>query len=84
MAMGVAAKAAGLALVANYGVHVGSGYVYSMVCLPQDLWDIARSVVTTASPVCSGLITTMQLTQNNFAVSLAALLASFTAVALKS
>ena len=81
--MVVAAKAAALAVLGNYGAHVGSGYIYSMVCLPQDVWDVARSVVTTASPVCSGLITTMQMTQNNFAVSIAAILASLTAAALK-
>lgn len=64
----VVLKAAGLALAMNYGVHVGASYAYAKVCIPQTIWDIAHSFATTASPVCSFLLTTMQVTQNNFAV----------------
>lgn len=81
MATTAAVKTAGLVLVANYAVHVGSAYVYSRACVPQDMWDLARSFATTASPVCSFLLNTMQVTQNNFTVvvttSLAALVAGF-------
>jgi hypothetical protein len=55
----------------NYGVHVGSSLAYHQVCVPNvvTLYDIAISLVTTASPVCSFLLNTMQITQNNFAVA---------------
>jgi len=79
----VVVKTAVLAVAANYGVHVGSSYVYSAVCVPQTVWDIARSIATTASPVCSLLLSTMQMTQSNFGVvittSLAAVVASLLA-----
>jgi hypothetical protein len=63
----VAVKTAALALALNYGVHVGSGLAYTKLCMPETVWDIARSVVTTASPVCSFLVSTMQMTQMNYA-----------------
>ena len=71
MAAVAALKAAGLALAVNYGVHVGSSLAYHQVCVPNvvSLYDIALSFVTTASPVCSFLLNTMQITQNNFAVA---------------
>jgi hypothetical protein len=72
----LAVKAAALALTVNYGVHVGAATVYASVCVPQTVWDIARSVVATASPVCSFLLGTMQLTQNNFAVVITSTLAA--------
>jgi hypothetical protein len=80
----VAAKTAVTVLALNYGVHVGSSYVYSKVCVPQDMWDIARSFVTTASPVCTLLLNTMQVTQNNFMVVVTTTIASLTAAALKA
>lgn len=80
----VAVKTAMAVLAVNYGVHVGSSYAYSMVCVPQDVWDLARSFVATASPVCSFLLTSMQSTQNNFAVAVTTTLASVAAAALKA
>lgn len=69
-------KTAALLLAGNYGVHVGTAVAYAKVCVPQDVWDIARSFVTTASPVCSFLLNAMQVTQTNFALILATSLAS--------
>ena len=83
MAALVAVKTAALAVAMNYGVHVGSSYAYSKLCVPQTVWDIARSFVTTASPVCSFLLTTMQVTQNNFAVVITTTLATMAAGVLK-
>lgn len=68
MAM-VAVKAAGLALAMNYGVHVGSSIAFDTFCVPHSLWDLAQSVVSTASPVCGFFLSTMQVTQTNFAVA---------------
>ncbi len=80
----VAAKTAATVLALNYGVHVGSSYAYSKLCVPQDVWDIARSFVTTASPVCTFLLNTMQVTQNNFMIVVTTTLASLAASALKA
>lgn len=84
MAAMVAVKTAATVLVMNYGVHVGSSYAYGKFCVPQDLWDVARSFVTTASPICSFLLNTMQVTQNNFAVVITTSLASLLAAGLKA
>lgn len=83
MAALVAVKTAATVLALNYGVHVSSAYAYSKFCVPQDMWDIARSFVTTASPVCSFLLNTMQVTQNNFAVVITTSIASLLAAGLK-
>jgi hypothetical protein len=83
MAALVAVKTAALAIAMNYGVHVGSSYAYSMFCVPQTLWDVARSFATTASPVCSFLLSTMQVTQSNFALVLTTTVASIVAGVVK-
>ena len=81
MAM-VTVKAVGLALVMNYGVHVGSSLTFESLCIPHSLWDLAQSVVSTASPVCGFLLQTMQVTQNNFAVAVTTTVAALVAKAL--
>lgn len=83
MAAIVAVKTAMSVLAVNYGVHVGSSYAYGIFCVPQDVWDLARSFVTTASPVCSFLLNTMQVTQSNFAVVITTSLVSLVAAGLK-
>ena len=79
----VAVKAAALALAMNYGVHVGASYAYAKVCVPQSIWDVAQSFATAASPVCSFLLSTMQVTQNNFAVVITSTLATLAAGVLR-
>jgi hypothetical protein len=83
MAALVAVKTAALALTINYGVHVSSSLAYGYLCVPQTMADIARSFVTTASPVCSFLLSTMQVTQGNFAMIITTTLAAMAAGALK-
>ena len=80
----VALKAAAIAVTLNYGAHIGSSYAFNAFCVPQSLWDIPMSVVTTASPVCSFLLNAMQLTQNNFAVGITTTIAALAASALKA
>lgn len=83
--MAVAAlKMAGFALAMNYGVHIGSSMVFDTFCVPHSVWDVARSIVATSSPVCSFALTTMQVTQNNFAVLVTTTVASTVAGLLKS
>ena len=83
MATLVAVKTVALALAANYGVHVTSSLAYGYLCVPQSVTDIARSFVTTASPICSFLLSTMTVTQGNFATIITTTLAAMAAGALK-
>jgi hypothetical protein len=83
MAAGVAVKTAALAIALNYGVHVGASLTYNQFCVPQSVWDIGHSFIATASPVCSFLLSSMQFTQNNFAVVITSTLASVAAAVLK-
>lgn len=79
----VAFKVAGSTLLLNYGVHLGASIAYTKVCMPHTVLDLATSFVATASPVCSFLLSTMQVTQSNFAVVLTTTLASIAAGALQ-
>jgi hypothetical protein len=81
MAM-LAVKAVGVTLAMNYGVHITSSLTFQSLCIPHSMWDIAQSVVSTASPICGVLLTTMQVTQNNFAVALTTTVATIVARAL--
>lgn len=83
MATLVAIKTAALAVAVNYGVHVGASVAYARFCVPNSVWDVAQSIVTTASPVCSFLLSTMQITQNNFAIVITTTLAGIASGILK-
>jgi hypothetical protein len=78
----VAVKAVGATLAMNYGVHIGSSLAFESVCVPHSIWDLAQSVVSTASPVCGFLLSTMQLTQNTFAVTVTTTVAALVSRAL--
>lgn len=67
----------------NYGTHVGSSYAFNEFCVPKSVWDIPASIVATASPVCSFLLTVMQTTQNNYAVGITTTIAALVASVLK-
>jgi hypothetical protein len=60
-------KTAGGAIALNYGVHVAASQAFHEFCTPKTLWEVAQSLVTTASPVCSFLLSVMQTTQTNYA-----------------
>jgi hypothetical protein len=76
MIIPVAFKAAAVALGMNYGVHVVSAVAYGKLCVPESVWGIATSIVTTASPVCSLLLSAMTMTQNNYALILTTTIAA--------
>ena len=67
MGLFLAVRTAVIAMVLNYSAHVSSSYIHTKICLPQEFWDIPLSLVTTASPACTLLLNTMQITQNNYA-----------------
>jgi hypothetical protein len=54
----------------NYGIHVTAAWGYHTFCIPHSFWELAQSIVTTASPVCSFALSTMQVTQSNYAAML--------------
>ena len=56
-----------LAVGVNYGVHFVSARFYDTFCVPHSIVEIAQTLVTTASPVCSTAIGIVQMTQSNYA-----------------
>lgn len=66
-----AVKTVAIALAVNYGVHMGASFAYAKLCMPESVWGLLQSVVTTASPVCSFVLNTMQVTQSNYAAVIA-------------
>ncbi len=66
-----AVKTVAVALAVNYGVHMGASFAYAKLCMPDSVWGLVQSVVTTASPVCSFVLNTMQVTQSNYAAVIA-------------
>jgi hypothetical protein len=70
-----------LAVGLNYGIHYGAARFYDMYCVPHSFAEIAQTIVSTASPVCSVAIGVVQMTQSNYAsiitVSLAGSLVGF-------
>ena len=79
-----ALKAVAIAVSLNYGAHLGSSMAFNHFCTPHSLWDIPTSFATTASPVCSFLLTMMQTTQNNFAVGITTTIVAIASGVLKS
>lgn len=79
----VVVKTAGLALALNYGVHVGASFAYAKLCMPETIWDLARSMVATASPVCSCLVAMIQATQTNVATLVSSTLLGVAVTALR-
>lgn len=63
----VVAETVVLSLGLNYGVHYASARLYDMFCVPHTFREVFQSLVTTASPVCSFLVNTIQVTQHNYA-----------------
>ena len=51
----------------NYAVHFASARFYDAFCVPHTFAEIAQTLVTTASPVCSTAINVVQMTQSNYA-----------------
>lgn len=60
----------GVALGLNYGVHMLASHGYHHFCVAQSIWEIPYSIVATASPMCSFLVSAIQITQTNVATIL--------------
>lgn len=82
--MALVLKTTALSVLLNYSTHVITSHGYHMFCVPASVWDIVRSLVTTVSPTCSFLLSTMQMTQSNYAALVTTGVASAMAGLLKS
>lgn len=80
----MALAAAGISIGLNYGTHLAASYAHTSFCLPHSVADVLQSFVTTASPVCSLLLNTMQVTQTNFATILTTTIVSTVATSLRA
>jgi predicted RND superfamily exporter protein len=56
-----------LAIVVNYGVHYASMATHNWMCMPHTVKEVAMSMFTTGSPICSTLLTVGHQTQNGYA-----------------
>jgi hypothetical protein len=56
-----------LAIVVNYGVHYASMTTHNWMCMPHTVKEVAMSMFTTGSPICSTLLAVGQQTQNGYA-----------------
>lgn len=81
--MALVFKTTAISLVMNYAVHVGSSFGYHEFCIPHTLWEVAQSLISTASPVCTFLLNTMQATQSNYATMVMSTVATTIAAGLR-
>ncbi len=56
-----------VAVLVNYGVHYASLATHNWMCMPHTVKEVAMSMFTTGSPICSTLLTVGQQTQNGYA-----------------
>lgn len=77
-------KTTGIALAMNYAAHIGASVAHAKMCVPETIWDLGKTIVTTASPVCTFLLNTMVATQTNYAAILTTTLATMVTTALKT
>lgn len=73
-----------LAVGLNYGVHFACARFYDAFCVPHSFAEIAQTLVTTASPVCSVSLGVVQMTQSNYASIITVSLAGSMIEVLKS
>ena len=57
--------------VTLYGTHYGATHLYSNLCVPLSVTGFFTSLITTASPICSGLLTVMTTTSQGYALAIA-------------
>lgn len=80
----VVLKAALASIGFNYVVHLSASWVYSKLCTPETVWDVPRSIVAAASPLCSLNLNLMMITRDNFSVVLLSTVTSAVVSTLRS
>jgi hypothetical protein len=73
-----------LAMTLNYGVHYVSMTAHNWMCIPHTLEEVAKSLFTTASPMCSTLLVVGQHTQTAYASAVTTGVTSLVVDALKA
>jgi len=57
-----------LPVASLFVVHYAAANAYAAICTPLSVHGFLISFVTTASPVCSGLLYTVNFSSNNYAL----------------
>jgi hypothetical protein len=71
-----------LPVASLFVVHYAAANAYAAICTPLSVNGFLLSLVTTASPVCTGLLYTINISSNNYAALLGAFFMAAAAVAL--
>ena len=53
-------------VTSSFLTHFIASNIYSFVCTPLTLWGVLQSIIVTASPVCSTILSVMNYTQNMY------------------
>ena len=64
-----------LPIVAIFLTHYVSANLYAVICAPLSVNGLLMSVFTTSSPVCNGLLLTLNYTSSNYGLLMGGLVA---------
>lgn len=62
-----------------YLVHYAAANAYASLCTPLSLWGLIQSLLLTASPICTALLTVVQNSNNSYGLIVSGLLTSLLA-----
>jgi hypothetical protein len=54
-----------------FTAHYGASHLYTTICVPLSVTGFFTSLITTASPICSGLLTVMTTTSQGYTLVIA-------------
>ena len=60
-----------LPFTALFTTHYAATHVYSYVCVPLTVQGFFTSMISTASPICAGLLTVMTTTSQGYTLAIA-------------
>lgn len=66
-----------LPIVVVFGLHYVSTHLYAQICVPWGMEGFFLSILTTSSPICSGLLNTIVFSSHSYASLIAAGLSIF-------
>ena len=65
-----------LTAVFTYGTHYGITKAYSNYCIPDGLWGFLQGTLTTGSPICATLFSSMSQSQTSYGTIIVTTLSS--------
>lgn len=71
-----------LPVASLFAIHYGAANAYAAICTPLSVNGFLLSLVTTASPVCTGLLYTINISSNNYAALIGSFFMAAAAIAL--